>query len=172
MGDHDMRSRAEIGDRLMGPEIFLRWVTMTTIGGLTVGVGWGLARSEEALANQVSPMNLAMLGLLLAAGAHASAIRRMRATLWSRREGIIELLVEVGLLPVSAGGSRAEADALDTVSDDQAPVRSSDHAYVSLPGGRFIHRPSCSLVRGKHELVEHRDRAASDALAPCGVCQP
>lgn len=154
---------------LIGPENFLRWAATAFMGLAVVVAGWYLSSGEARVDDQVGPVVAAVVGLLVAAGGHASLVRRMRTSLWSRREIVLGAIATAW--PPPAPTEISPVRAAPAASVGEGPARFSDGVVVAAPDGRFFHRPGCPLVRGKQQVAPLDDRQRN-AKEPCGVCRP
>lgn len=68
-----------------------------------------------------------------------------------------------GAVPHAPAGSQAAATA--PASRDVA------EAFVRTPSGTMFHRPDCSIVQGRDDVVELRHGEAV-GYRPCGMCEP
>lgn len=170
----DRRSAGVPGDvgrlGLVGPENLLRWAATAFVGSAAVVAGWYLSSGEARVDDQVGPVVVGLVGLLIAVGGHASLIRRMRAGLWSRREVVLGAITTAWPQPGPAEIVPIPRAAPDAGVRDETD-RPFDAVVVAAPDGRFFHHPGCPLVRGKARAapVDDRERATRE---PCGVCQP
>lgn len=150
---------------LVGPENFLRWAATAFMGFAVVVAGWYLAGGESRVDDQVGPVVVAVVGLLVSAGGHASLVRRMRTGLWARREVVLGAIATAWPPPPPAEISPVRAAPAASVGEG------SDGVVVAAPDGRFFHRLGCPLIRGKQQVVPLDDRQRN-AKEPCGVCRP
>jgi len=155
---------------LVGPENLLRWAATAFVGSAAVVAGWYLSSGEARVDDQVGPVVVALVGLLVAVGGHASLIRRMRTGLWSRREVVLGAITTAWSRPESpdispVGHASPDADVRDGTE------RPSDAVVVAVPEGRFVHRPGCPVIRGKQGIVPLDDHERT-TREPCGVCRP
>lgn len=158
------------GVGLVGPENLLRWGATAFMGSAVVVAGWYLSSGEASVDDQVGPVVVALVGLLVAVGGHASLIRRMRAGLWSRREVVLGAITAAWPPPEPAAIAPTPLAAPDADFRDGAG-RPFDGVVVAAPEGRYFHRPACPLVRGKQGVAPLDDHGRA-AKEPCGVCRP
>lgn len=138
------------------------------LGLLVIVLGWYGASHTPYVFEQVPYLisgGLVGLALVLAGGLayFATWIARGVAVQQGSSEEIAALLREIrdelGRSPALPAAPAARTRA---AANGQAGL-------VATPGGSMIHRPTCSVMRGRDDA---RPVAASEGLTPCGLCNP
>ena len=122
------------------------------VGIILLAIGWLGVDDKPRINGQVGWLNVAVLGIAIAAAGQAGWL------LYGRRR-VGRLRREVLSGPVSGRPAGV------TVDRAAATAR-----FVTVPGSRRYHRPACLLVAGKHTTAVSAKRAQT--LLACEVCQP
>jgi hypothetical protein len=110
-----------------------------------------------------------ILGSLLVAGGLAAIVLGYL--------GVAGTLV-VGLqLPYLVSGARLTRRVLEELRGGDRPPPAAegepaDGVVVATRGGRWFHRPTCELVKGKDVRRMRAGSAAARRLDPCRICDP
>lgn len=181
-GHLDLRAltvRSVPGAGPWSPDQVAGLVAANGIGLVLVAVGWWQASGLGSASSQLAWLNLSVFGLVVAAGANA---------LWLARVRRVVLLARTATLPDPATGFAWPAT-LPTTGNGRAPAAAPwpgrtrtplDGSAVSPAGaglvaGRLMsryHRASCLLVTGKEVRVESRSDHERARRHACEVCQP
>ena len=124
------------------------------IGGVMLVAAWEWSRGQATLKDQYGSINLAMLGLILAAVGQVGWIFAARRSLVLRQRSA---LTRISAAPRdSSAASRSRRDA--------------GSAWVQVPGTRRGHRVHCQLVVGKTVVPLTRTDVAAGDLLLCELC--
>jgi hypothetical protein len=121
--------------------------------GLALGLlaaGWYGTHQRHEVAGQISWINLAAAGVLVAGAGNFRWLLRGRQAVGERR---------VALLEVPAPGSEP--------GTSSRAVDASDRV-VRVEGGVLLHRPGCEIVAGKATVAA----ASNDRARRCAICRP
>ncbi len=131
----------------------LKVVLLAAVGAVLWAVGWYRVAERPALDDQISPLNLAILGWLVIAVGYASWFTAGRRAVGARRRALLTFA----------------ADLQERVSVRAVPTTDAD---VFVGAERYFHRPQCAMVTDRswapHPPAEH-ERAGR---VPCGLCVP
>jgi hypothetical protein len=131
------------------------WALLSGIGVALLVAGWVFVRNESVYADQVSGINMAIAGVLVAG---ASAIPMLLAG--RRAVGVRRLAVLGDLRGMPARASAVTSDA------------STSQNLVGGEGLRRFHRAGCTLAQGRNWSAASRSEHERAGRVPCGVCRP
>ena len=123
-------------------------------GAIGLIVAWDVAAGRRTLTEQATPLNLAVVCLILVASAGGGLLLMARRSIGLRRR---RLLGEA-----SPSARDAKAPAAPAVSD----------RLVAGKGLKHFHREDCPLARGRGFVVASRADHQRGARTACGVCRP
>ncbi|GAA0631752.1 hypothetical protein GCM10009547_39500 [Sporichthya brevicatena] len=132
----------------------LRTAVLVAVGAVVWAVGWFGVSGEPALSDQIAPMNVAVLGVILVGAGYASWFLAGRRAVGARRRVVLALVPDV-----------ASAPAPDVRADD---VRHDGF----LGSGRLFHRSGCAMTADRAWVAEPRSVHEQAGRVPCGVCRP
>jgi hypothetical protein len=125
----------------------LRWAALAVAGHVICGAGWWMVHQRSTFDGRITPIEIAVLGLVLVIFADVSWLLRARFALLTRRRALLD----------------------DMVDEPAAVIASPPAVVVGGSGLERYHRPSCPLAAGKQwPVLEDRGRDRQ----PCGVCKP
>jgi hypothetical protein len=140
---------------LWSPRAVLRWGTAVGVGTVGLVGSWYAVSGRATWAEQVAPMNVGLVAVLVVFAAGASLLMDGRRTIGVRR---IALLGEPAPLPSWAAQAAAPTHGLT--------------GFVAGPGLRHYHRADCTLAAGKPFSSASREVHEAAGHTRCGVCQP
>jgi hypothetical protein len=127
---------------------------LMALGALIWFLGWyqlsGKATSDE----QTAPLNIAILGVLIAAAGQLGWVLDGRRAVGQRRQALLEDTPDVEAAPTSTESRRAAGE----------PQWAG--------GGRYYHRSDCALSIGRQPAMASRDEHEAAGRSACGVCAP
>lgn len=127
----------------------IRTAAVIAVGCAVWAVGWYRVANEGAFDSQIAPLNLAVLGVVVAsAGAVLWFLRGRRAVDYRRRV---------------------------LLGDDAAPAKhvAPTAELTSYVGAeRLYHRPDCLMAQGRDWPASSRVEQERAGRAPCGWCEP
>lgn len=122
-------------------------------GGVLLTAAWAWSREQATLKDQYGSINLAVLGLILAAVGQFGWIFAARRSVVLRQRSALTRITAAA----PRGGPPQAREA--------APS-----AWVQVPGTRRGHRPHCQLVVGKAVVLLSRADVEARELRPCELC--
>jgi len=134
-----------------------RWGSVVSVAGVGCFVAWYLAAGDTSYNKQVGPIDLAMVGLLVAAAANIGFLLVGRRAIGVRRRMLVGEAA-----PVLA---RSVAPVAGTI----VPLQTS---LVGAPGLRHFHRADCVLAHGRDWPAVTRSEHEAAGRTACGVCRP
>lgn len=150
-----MTARRGSGDRRRAapwePNDLVRLVTLSLIALAVIGIAWYGASGEGRLSQQMSWLNLAVVGILVGGAGNLTWMARGRRSVGERRRALLGAWERTG-----SGAA----------SPTSAPGAKADSRLVRVAGMRFAHTADCPLVTGKKVVTVRAD----DAAPRCGVC--
>ena len=129
----------------------LRTAILVAVGALVWAVGWFGVSGQPALEDQIAPMNLAVVGVVLIGIGYSSWFLAGRRAVGTRRRAVLALAPEVAIGPVTTG---------------TAPVDGF------LGSERLYHRRDCAMTVDRAWEVQPRAAHERAGRTPCGVCRP
>lgn len=138
--------------RLWGGAAVRRTALLSLVGAGVWFIGWYQVAGEATTANQIGPMNIAILGVILAGAGQLGWILEGRRAVGRMRR---ELLGDARPVPA------AEVLAV-----------SSEPDLRLIAGTRFYHRPNCAMVTSADTTSGVRSVHEAADRIPCGVCAP
>jgi hypothetical protein len=136
------------------PEELSRWLVMSGVALALCVTAWYLAAGDAKVTDQVGPLNLAIVALLVATSANVSLIQAGRKATGERRRALL-------------GDARHPATDHATGGDAVVPV--SD-VLTGTVGLRYFHRSDCPLARGRAWPPASREDHEDAGRLPCAVC--
>ncbi len=121
---------------------------LMAVGGVVWFVGWWQVAHGVAMDEQIVPLNVAVIGLILVGAGQAWFFLRGRRTIRSRRSALLAVY-----------RSRPVARPERAVAVD---------GFVGGP--RFFHRPDCAMTSGRSWVLAARAEQEQAGRTPCGVC--
>jgi len=130
-----------------------RATLLIAVGALVWFIGWYQVASKASSDEQTTPLNLAIVGVLLAGAGQLSWILDGRRAVGRRRRRLI--------------GDGHVPSAVAKLGTDP------ELTEVSLVGGRrYYHRPGCALAAGRDLETAARGEHEAAGRSACGVCAP
>lgn len=126
----------------------LKTTVLVALGCVVWAIGWFAVSGKPALEDQIAPMNIAVVGFVVAGGGYANWFLAGRRAVGARRRSLLTLAATVPSL---------------------APVAVSD-GYVGSE--RLFHRPGCAMADGRSWPVRSRAEQEHAGRVPCGMCRP
>ena len=130
------------------------WALLSGIGVTLVVAGWLQVRNESVYADQVTGINMAIVGVIAAGGAAIPMLLTGRRAVGVRR---LAVLGDLRGMPVRASALLADA---------------TSQSLVAGEGLRRFHRAGCTLAQGRNWSAASRDEHERAGRVACGVCQP
>ena len=124
------------------------------VGTVVWIVGWHRVSGRASMAAQISPLNLAVAGMVVVGAGQAMWFLAGRRAVGARRRALLALRAQ----PAPAAPARALQLAVSQAS------------YVG--GERFYHRPECVLVVDRNWAPTSEREHVDAGRVPCGVCTP
>lgn len=137
-----------------------RWALIVGAGALAIAFGWYLAAGDGRYTRQVGPLDLAILGLILAGAANVWVLLVARRTIGVRRRLLVGEAAPRVARPTPARASGGPV------------VASAGELFVGQPGLKRYHRADCPMARGKGWPAAGRGEHERQGLEPCQVCRP
>lgn len=131
------------------------WTLLSGIGVALVVLGWVQVRNENVYADQVSGMNIAVAGVVVAAAGSIQMLLAGRRAVGVRR---LAVLGDLRGMPV-----RASVPASDS---------STSQDLVAGEGLRHFHRSGCTMAQGRSWSAASRPQHERAGRVACGVCRP
>lgn len=127
----------------------LRSALLIAVGAVLWLLGWHWVSGRPAMHDQIVPLNLAIVGLVLAGAGQAAWFLTGRRAVRRLRDALLGTSVKPAL-------------------------HSLAHAHRDLVAGgeRFFHRLDCALLTGRHWSPQTRESQMAAGRVPCGVCTP
>lgn len=130
------------------------YAVLTVVGLVVLVIGSSIVSSETVYDDQVSGINLAIIGVVLANAAGVSLLVTGRRAVSLRRVAVL------GALPqLPARGAARPA------TDDRSEL-------VGTDGLRHFHRADCALAGDRGWSAMSRAAHVDAGRTPCGVCRP
>lgn len=121
---------------------------LIAIGAILWAIGWYQVSDRAAMDDQIAPMNLAVIGVLIIGAGQASWFLTGRRAVGARRRALL--------------GSQAKPPRVALpVEDDRFAGRE-----------RFYHRLDCALVADRGWVPTSRSAQEAAGRVRCGVCVP
>ena len=120
------------------------------VGGAVWFAGWWQAYDQRLMEDQISPLNVATLGLVVIGVGQAWWFLRGRRAVADFRRVVLENL---GSIPTASAAPDADM-------------------YIGGPGARFYHRAECAMVTGRGWTFAPRAAHHEAGRTQCGVCRP
>jgi len=139
---------------LWTPQILSRWGAAVSLGLIGLVYSWYSVAGKASWDDQVAPLNVGVLSVVLTYGAGISLLLGGRRSVGIRRVALL------GEPPVVAAGAPVVKQAAHSDS------------LVSGPGLRRFHRADCSMAAGKHFASATRAEHETAGRTGCGVCRP
>jgi hypothetical protein len=137
----------------------VRTAALGAVGAVVWAVGWFGVSAEPALEDQIAPMNLAVVGVVLIGIGYSSWFLAGRRAVGTRRRAVLALVPEAAAAPTPvAAGTAGRAGT--------APVDGF------LGSERLYHRPDCAMTTDRAWEVQPRAVHERAGRTPCGVCRP
>jgi hypothetical protein len=130
-------------------------VGLNVVGAAMLVVAWERSSDQAALKDQYESVNLAMLGLILAAVGQVGWITAARRSVVLRQRSALRRV-----MAAPPGGGHAASE----------PQEAAGSVWVQVPGTRRGHRAQCQLVVGKAVVPLTRADVADRDVLPCEVC--
>ncbi len=134
----------------------VRTAVLAAVGAVVWAVGWFGVSGEPALEDQIAPMNLAVVGVVLIGIGYSSWFLAGRRAVGTRRRAVLALVPEVAAAPAPVGANTAITPPADGF----------------LGSERLYHRPDCAMTADRAWEVEPRAVHERAGRTPCGVCRP
>lgn len=125
------------------------------VGAVMLVAAWGWSRQQATLKEQYGSINLALLGLILAAVGQVGWIFAARRSVVVRQRSAV-----TRILAAAADDGRVASPAAGAAGS----------AWVQVPGTRRGHRAHCQLVVGKAVVALTRADVEGRDVLPCELC--
>jgi hypothetical protein len=120
---------------------------LIAIGAILWFIGWYEVSDRAAMDDQIPPLNLAIVGVLIIGSGQASWFLAGRRAVGARRRVLL--------------GAEAKPSPVRVMTDDRF-----------AGGERFYHRIDCAMLTDRHWSPTSRAAHEADGREPCGVCKP
>jgi hypothetical protein len=134
-----------------------RWGVFVGAGASAWMVAWYLASGDRTFGSQIAPVDVAVIGLVVACAADIWILLMGRRAIGVRRR----LLVGEAA-PLATGTSVSAV----------ASARPGSDELVGQTGLRHFHRADCPMARNKTWSAAERHEHEHAGRRPCGICQP
>ena len=131
----------------------VRTAVLVAVGCVVWALGWVGVSGEPALEDQIAPMNLAVVGVVLIGIGYSSWFLAGRRAVGTRRRAVLALVPEVAAAPTPVAAGPPPADGF-------------------LGSERLYHRPDCAMTTDRAWEVQPLAVHERAGRTPCGVCRP
>jgi hypothetical protein len=127
----------------------IRAAAVVGLGCAVWAIGWYRVANEGAFDSQIAPLNVAVLGLVVACAAHLLWFLGGRRAVDFRRRLVL-------------GDDAAPAERVTPAAELES--------YVG--GERLYHRPECPMAQNRDWVASSRVEQKQSGRVPCGWCAP